>query len=61
MGSTTDKIAEAHVRLFIQLERAWKSLTWDQKAKLLISLFRGITSKTHTPVSTCIHFVSPQL
>eukprot|EP00267_Zea_mays_P057137 XP_023157173.1 traB domain-containing protein isoform X2 [Zea mays] len=33
----------------ITLERAWKSLTWDQKAKLLISLFRGITSKTHTP------------
>ncbi|PWZ52538.1 hypothetical protein Zm00014a_023589 [Zea mays] len=49
MGSTTDKIVEAHVRLFIQLERAWKSLTWDQKAKLLISLFRGITSKTHAP------------
>ncbi|KAG2580471.1 traB domain-containing protein-like isoform X1 [Panicum virgatum] len=33
----------------ITLERAWKSLTWDQKTKLVISLFRGITSTTDTP------------
>ncbi|KAG0524237.1 hypothetical protein BDA96_07G193300 [Sorghum bicolor] len=33
----------------ITLERAWKSLTWDQKTKLLISLFRGIASTTDTP------------
>ena len=55
LESTADRIAEAHIRLFMQLERAWKSLTWDQKTKLLISLFRGITSTTDTPVSTCIH------
>ena len=51
-------ISEAHVRLFLQLERAWKSLTWDQKTKLVISLFRGITSTTDTPVSTSIHTFS---
>ncbi|XP_039855634.1 traB domain-containing protein-like isoform X4 [Panicum virgatum] len=33
----------------ITLERAWKSLTWDQKTKLVISLFRGITSTPDTP------------
>ncbi|KAL6644416.1 hypothetical protein ACP70R_016024 [Stipagrostis hirtigluma subsp. patula] len=33
----------------ITLERAWKSLSWDEKSKLLISLFRGITSSTNTP------------
>ncbi|CAL5004890.1 unnamed protein product [Urochloa decumbens] len=32
----------------ITLERAWKSLSWDQKTNLVISLFRGITS-TDTP------------
>ncbi|KAJ1269500.1 hypothetical protein BS78_07G216700 [Paspalum vaginatum] len=32
-----------------ELERAWKSLTWDQKTKLVISLFRGITSTADTP------------
>jgi len=47
-------ISEAHVRLFLQLERAWKSLTWDQKTKLVISLFRGITSTPDTPVSSSI-------
>ncbi|KAL6900993.1 hypothetical protein ACP4OV_005669 [Aristida adscensionis] len=30
----------------ITLERAWKSLSWDEKTKLVISLFRGITSST---------------
>uniref|UniRef100_A0A0D9XAG5 TraB domain-containing protein n=1 Tax=Leersia perrieri TaxID=77586 RepID=A0A0D9XAG5_9ORYZ len=30
------------------LERAWKSLSWDEKTKLLVSLFRGITSTTET-------------
>ncbi|WVZ91822.1 hypothetical protein U9M48_037945 [Paspalum notatum var. saurae] len=40
----------------ITLERAWKSLTWDQKTKLVISLFRGITSTADTPASTRIHF-----
>ncbi|RCV32154.1 hypothetical protein SETIT_6G235200v2 [Setaria italica] len=33
----------------ITLERAWKSLTWDQKTNLVISLFRGITATTDTP------------
>ncbi|XP_025822091.1 traB domain-containing protein isoform X2 [Panicum hallii] len=42
----------------ITLERAWKSLTWDQKTKLVISLFRGITSTTDTPVSSNIHIFS---
>ena len=55
LESAADRIAEAHIRLFMQLERAWKSLTWDQKTKLVISLFRGIASTTDTPVSTCIH------
>uniref|UniRef100_A0A0D9XAG6 TraB domain-containing protein n=1 Tax=Leersia perrieri TaxID=77586 RepID=A0A0D9XAG6_9ORYZ len=32
----------------ITLERAWKSLSWDEKTKLLVSLFRGITSTTET-------------
>ncbi|TVU04724.1 hypothetical protein EJB05_47855, partial [Eragrostis curvula] len=30
----------------ITLERAWKSLSWDEKSKLVISLFRGIASAT---------------
>uniref|UniRef100_A0A0E0IFD7 Uncharacterized protein n=1 Tax=Oryza nivara TaxID=4536 RepID=A0A0E0IFD7_ORYNI len=30
------------------LERAWKSLSWDEKTKLVVSLFRGITSTTDT-------------
>ncbi|KAK3122335.1 hypothetical protein QOZ80_8BG0668240 [Eleusine coracana subsp. coracana] len=33
----------------LYLERAWKSLSWDQKSKLVISLFRGITSATDAP------------
>ncbi|KAG8087757.1 hypothetical protein GUJ93_ZPchr0010g8918 [Zizania palustris] len=33
----------------ITLERAWKSLSWDEKTKLVVSLFRGITSTTDTP------------
>ncbi|XP_062192899.1 uncharacterized protein LOC133896336 isoform X2 [Phragmites australis] len=33
----------------ITLERAWKSLSWDEKTKLVISLFRGITSTTDMP------------
>ncbi|CAL5013927.1 unnamed protein product [Urochloa decumbens] len=33
----------------ITLERAWKSLSWDQKTNLVISLFRGITSTSNTP------------
>nr|TKW11582.1 LOW QUALITY PROTEIN: hypothetical protein SEVIR_6G241600v2 [Setaria viridis] len=33
----------------ITLERAWKSLSWDQKTNIVISLFRGITSTTETP------------
>ncbi|TKW11578.1 hypothetical protein SEVIR_6G241500v4 [Setaria viridis] len=33
----------------ITLERAWKSLTWDQKTNLVISLFRGITATIDTP------------
>ncbi|GJN04179.1 hypothetical protein PR202_ga21703 [Eleusine coracana subsp. coracana] len=33
----------------ITLERAWKSLSWDEKSKLVISLFRGITSATDAP------------
>nr|CAB3483717.1 unnamed protein product [Digitaria exilis] len=33
----------------ITLERAWKSLTWDKKTKLVISLFRGITSTSDKP------------
>uniref|UniRef100_A0A0E0ENM3 TraB domain-containing protein n=1 Tax=Oryza meridionalis TaxID=40149 RepID=A0A0E0ENM3_9ORYZ len=32
----------------ITLERAWKSLSWDEKTKLVVSLFRGITSTTDT-------------
>ncbi|CAO2177250.1 unnamed protein product [Urochloa humidicola] len=32
----------------ITLERAWKSLSWDQKTNLVVSLFRGITSTTGT-------------
>ncbi|CAO2190421.1 unnamed protein product [Urochloa humidicola] len=32
----------------ITLERAWKSLSWDQKTNLVISLFHGITSTTDT-------------
>uniref|UniRef100_A0A453RQ16 TraB domain-containing protein n=1 Tax=Aegilops tauschii subsp. strangulata TaxID=200361 RepID=A0A453RQ16_AEGTS len=33
----------------ITLERALKSLSWDEKTKLVISLFRGITSTTDMP------------
>ncbi|CAM0911750.1 unnamed protein product [Alopecurus aequalis] len=33
----------------ITLERALKSLSWDEKAELVIALFRGITSTTDTP------------
>ncbi|KAM0871348.1 hypothetical protein ACQ4PT_039470 [Festuca glaucescens] len=33
----------------ITLERALKSLSWDEKTKLVIALFRGITSTTDTP------------
>ncbi|KAE8803422.1 traB domain-containing protein [Hordeum vulgare] len=33
----------------ITLERALKSLSWDEKTKLIISLFRGITSTTDMP------------
>ncbi|XP_047075591.1 traB domain-containing protein isoform X1 [Lolium rigidum] len=33
----------------ITLERALKSLSWDEKTKLVIALFRGITSTTDAP------------
>uniref|UniRef100_A0A0E0IFD8 TraB domain-containing protein n=1 Tax=Oryza nivara TaxID=4536 RepID=A0A0E0IFD8_ORYNI len=36
------------LRLLLALERAWKSLSWDEKTKLVVSLFRGITSTTDT-------------
>ncbi|KQJ99183.2 traB domain-containing protein isoform X2 [Brachypodium distachyon] len=32
----------------ITLERALKSLSWDEKTRLVVSLFRGITSTTRT-------------
>uniref|UniRef100_A0ACD5Y865 Uncharacterized protein n=1 Tax=Avena sativa TaxID=4498 RepID=A0ACD5Y865_AVESA len=33
----------------ITLERALKSLSWDEKTKLVLALFSGITSTTDTP------------
>ncbi|XAR66201.1 hypothetical protein NMG60_11012328 [Bertholletia excelsa] len=30
----------------ITLERAWKSLTWNEKVSLVLSVYRGITSST---------------
>ncbi|EMS46177.1 hypothetical protein TRIUR3_13244 [Triticum urartu] len=43
----------------ITLERALKSLSWDEKTKLVISLFRGITSTTHMPQQDEKAAVSP--